>query len=63
MSKKLSAKEEEWIKKYKDIDTRGITSIYWPEILDVIKFLEKREEYEKCQDLWQYYLDVTGGVR
>ena len=63
MSKSPRANEEEGIKKYKDIDTRGITSIYWPEILDVIKFLEKREEYEKCQDLWQYYLDVTGGVR
>jgi hypothetical protein len=48
------------MKKYRDVDKKGITSIYWPEVLQIIKFLEKREDYEKCQELWDYYVEVTG---
>jgi hypothetical protein len=54
------AHEKEWMKKYRDVDKKGITSIYWPEVLQIIKFLEKREDYEKCQELWDYYVEVTG---
>jgi hypothetical protein len=52
--------DQEWNKKYKDVYRKGITSIYWGQILDIIKFLEDQEEYEKCQDLWDYYLEITG---
>ena len=47
--------EKDLLKKYKDIDKKGIQSAYWEDVLDVIKWLEKNEEYEKCQDLWDYY--------
>jgi len=54
------SQEREWMKKYKDVDKKGITSTYWPEVLEIIKFLEKREAYELCQELWEYYKEVTG---
>ena len=60
MAKRVDAQEEEWMKKYRDVDIKGITSIYWPEILKIIKFLEGKEEYEKCQELWEYYKEMTG---
>jgi len=47
--------EREWQTKYKDVYKKGINSKYWPEILTIIKWLESREEYEKCDDLWKYY--------
>ena len=47
--------EKDWIQKYNDVDRRGIASVYWKEVLDIIKYLEYREEYEKCQVLWDYY--------
>lgn len=53
--------EKELIKKYRDIDRKGIASVYWNEVLDIIKYLEIKEEYEKCQDLWTYYLEMTSG--
>ena len=53
--------DKDWYRKYKDIDKRGINSPYWKEVLNVIKFLEKKEEYEKCQDLWDYYNHMGGG--
>ena len=28
------------------------------EVLDIIKYLEYREEYEKCQVLWDYYQSI-----
>jgi hypothetical protein len=34
-------------KKCSDLQKRGIASPYWSEILDVIKWLEDLEEYEK----------------
>ena len=55
------AKEKEWIKKYNDVDKRGIASVYWKEVLDILKYLEYKEEYEKCQDLWDYYKHMTDG--
>lgn len=48
------------MKKYRDVYKKGITSVYWSEILDIIKFLEQKEEYEKCQELWECYTDLTG---
>lgn len=53
------AREKEWIKKYKDVDKRGIASVYWNEVLEIIKYLEYKEEYERCQDLWDYYKTMT----
>lgn len=47
--------ENAWQRKYKDVYKKGINSKFWPEILAIIKWLEKREEYEKCDDLWKYY--------
>jgi len=47
--------ESEWRKKHRDVYKKGVNSRFWPEILDIIKWLEKQEEYEKCEDLWQYY--------
>lgn len=47
-------------KKCRDLEKRGISSPYWSEILDVIKWLEDLEEYETCQDLWDYYEMMTG---
>lgn len=47
-------------KKCRDLEKRGIASPYWSEILDVIKWLEDLEEYETCQDLWDYYVMMTG---
>jgi hypothetical protein len=55
-----NGQEREWIKKYNDVNKKGITSVYWNEILDIIKYLERKEEYEKCQDLWDYYQSITG---
>lgn len=55
------AQEKEWQKKYKDVEKRGIASVYWKEILQIIKYLEHKEEYEKCQDLWDYYKQMTDG--
>jgi hypothetical protein len=52
--------EELWIKKAKDLDSKGITSTYWPEVLSVIGYLEYKENYESCQQLWQYYTDISG---
>ena len=57
------AKEREWTRKYKDVDKKGITSTYWNEVLDIIKYLESKEEYEKCQDLWDYYQEITGNAK
>ena len=50
--------EKDWIQKYNDVDRRGIASVYWKEVLDIIKYLEYREEYEKCQVLWDYYQSI-----
>lgn len=50
--------EKGWIQKYNDVDRRGIASVYWKEVLDIIKYLEYREEYEKCQVLWDYYQSI-----
>jgi hypothetical protein len=50
--------EKNWIQKYNDVDRRGIASVYWKEVLDIIKYLEYREEYEKCQVLWDYYQSI-----
>jgi hypothetical protein len=47
--------ENGWLKKYRDVYTKGVTSRFWPEILDIIKWLESKEEYEKCDELWKYY--------
>lgn len=55
------AREKEWIKKVKDVEKRGIASVYWDQILDIIKYLEYKEDYEKCQDLWDYYKVMTDG--
>jgi hypothetical protein len=55
--------EREWVKKYKDVDKKGVTSVYWKEILEIIKYLEKKEEYEKCQDLWDYYQSISGKIK
>ena len=52
--------EELWIKKADDLDSKGITSTYWPEVLSVIEYLEYKENYESCQKLWQYYIDISG---
>jgi hypothetical protein len=57
------ANEREWTRKYKDVDKKGITSVYWKEVLDIIKYLESKEEYEKCQDLWSYYQEITGNTK
>ena len=57
------AKERAWTRKYKDVDKKGITSAYWNEVLDIIKYLESKEEYEKCQDLWSYYQEITGHTK
>lgn len=51
---------DELLKKYADLNKKGITSAYWAEILEVIKDLEKFEEYEKCNELWTYYIKTTG---
>lgn len=53
--------DKELLKKYRDLEKRGISSVYWKEVRDVIKELEIREEYEKCQDLWEY-LQMMGGT-
>jgi hypothetical protein len=50
--------EKDFYKKYKDIDKLGVNSKHWTEVLEVIKFLETKEEYEKCQELWEYYNSV-----
>lgn len=55
------AQEKEWQKKAKDVEKRGIASIYWKEILAIIKYLEYKEEYERCQDLWDYYKQMANG--
>jgi hypothetical protein len=55
--------EREWVKKYKDVDKKGVTSVYWKEILEIIKYLERKEEYEKCQDLWDYYKSMSGKIQ
>jgi hypothetical protein len=55
--------EREWVKKYKDVDKKGVTSVYWKEILEIIKYLERTEEYEKCQDLWDYYKSMSGKIQ
>jgi hypothetical protein len=47
-------------KKCNDLEKRGIASPYWSEILEIIKWLETIEEYETCQDLWEYYENMTG---
>jgi hypothetical protein len=55
---KIVGKEENaMMKKYQDVYKKGIVSRYWKETLTIIKWLESREEYEKCDDLWKYYLD------
>lgn len=51
--------EKEWQKKYKDVEMRGIASVYWKEILAIIKYLEYKEEYERCQELWDYYKTIS----
>jgi hypothetical protein len=55
--------EREWVKKYKDVDKKGVISVYWKEILEIIKYLERKEEYEKCQDLWDYYKSMSGKIQ
>jgi hypothetical protein len=51
--------ENGWLKKYRDVYLKGRNSRFWPEILQIIGWLESKEEYEKCDDLWKYYLDQT----
>ena len=53
--------DKELLKKYNDLDKKGIASAYWKEVREVIKQLEIREEYEKCQELWEY-LQMIGGT-
>lgn len=50
----------ELLRKYNSLSKKGITSVYWGEILDIISELEQLEEYEKCNDLWTYYIKMTG---
>jgi hypothetical protein len=52
--------DAEMRKKCNDLEKRGIASPYWSEILEIIKWLETIEEYETCQDLWEYYENMTG---
>ena len=59
LPEKEAGQEREWIKKYNDVYKKGIASVYWNEILIIIKYLESKEEYEKCQDLWEYYQSIT----
>ena len=47
--------ENDWQKKHKDVYKKGINSRFWPEVLSIIKWLESKEEYEKCDELWKYY--------
>lgn len=51
--------EKEMEKKCRDIEKRGISSVHWPDILEIIKWLEAKEHYERCQDLWEYYKKIT----
>jgi hypothetical protein len=53
MAKQLSS-DEEMEKIYKDLDKYGYNSKYWSKIDEVILWLESREEYEKCADLYDY---------
>jgi len=45
----------DWDKKYEDLVDRGIASTYWKEILDVIKYFSSKDDFEKCQVLYDYY--------
>ena len=49
--------ESDMMKKYLDVYRKGIVSRYWKETLTIIKWMETQEEYEKCDDLWKYYLE------
>jgi len=60
MSAEQGGGNAEMRKKCKDLEKRGIASPYWSEILEIIKWLEGLEEYETCQDLWEYYENMTG---
>lgn len=55
--KAVGKDENEMTKKYLDVYKKGIVSRHWKETLTIIKWLESREEYEKCDDLWKYYLE------
>lgn len=52
--------EKDWKRKYEDVNHNGVASIYWPEVLNILKYLETKEEYEKCQFLWTYYRETIG---
>lgn len=51
---KQSLSDSEFEKIYLDIDKYGYNSKYWSRIDEVIQWLESREEYEKCADLYDY---------
>jgi hypothetical protein len=51
--------EKDLEKKCRDIEKKGIDSAHWPEILEIIKWLETKEYYERCQELWEYYKKIT----
>lgn len=51
--------EKEMEKKCRDIEKKGIASVHWSEILEIIKWLETKEYYERCQELWEYYKEIT----
>jgi acyl-ACP thioesterase len=46
--------DAEMEKIYQDLDKYGYNSKYWSKIDEVISWLESREEYEKCADLYDY---------
>jgi hypothetical protein len=46
--------DTEMEKIYRDLNKYGYNSKYWSKIDDVIRWLESREEYEKCADLYDY---------
>lgn len=59
---KSNTSSEELEKIYQDIDKYGYNSKYWSRIDEVIHWLESKEEYEKCADLYDYkkfYSDST----
>ena len=46
-----SSKEEDIVKAYRDIYINGKRSKHWKMFREVMKWLEGREEYEKCAEL------------
>lgn len=46
--------DPEMEKIYRDLDKYGYNSKHWSKIDEVIRWLESKEEYEKCADLYDY---------